>query len=84
MQFTPNENFTDSDLRSEYLVGLSYTVKDYVDPTNGKLVKAEDSLLAKKVPEWIAAGKVRLGGPSITDAATLAGESVMAGTGTVE
>jgi hypothetical protein len=84
MQVTPHENFTDPDLRSEYLVGPSYTVKDYVDPTTGKLVKAEDSLLAKKLPGWIEEGKVRLGGPSITDAATLAGESVMSGSGTVE
>lgn len=84
MQFTPIVNFADSDLRSEYLVGLSYTLKDYVDPTTGKLVKAEDSLLAKKLPEWLEAGRVRLGGPSVSDVATLAGESSVAGSGTVE
>lgn len=79
MQFTPNENFSDPDLKSEYLVGLSYTVKDYVDPATGKVVKAQDCLLFTKVKEWLAAGKVRLGGAAESDI-----ESHFAGSGEVK
>ena len=49
MQFTPLKNFHDDDLRSDYCVGLSYTVR----PGNERL--------ATKVEKWLAEGKVRVG-----------------------
>ena len=49
MQFTPIKNFTDADLRSEYLVGYTYTVR----PDNARLLA--------KVDEWRAAGLVAIG-----------------------
>lgn len=55
MQFTPLGNFTDDELMSSYLVGLSYTVRP------------GDVLLAAKVPEWLKQGKVRLGAPDAKD-----------------
>ena len=51
MQFTPNQDFHDDDLRSDYCVGYSYTVR----PGN--------DVLAAKVEGWLAAGMVREGGP---------------------
>lgn len=51
MQFTPLKNFASPELRSEYSVGLSYTVR----PGNTKL--------AALVEKWLAEGKVRLGTP---------------------
>lgn len=79
-QFTPLENFGDAELKSEYLVGLSYTVRDYRD-ASGKIVKAEESLLAKKLPSWIAEGKVRLGAPTpeATQALVTGGEASASG-----
>lgn len=51
MQFTPLEDFFSEELKSQYCVGLSYTVR----PGNAKL--------AALVPKWISEGKVRQGGP---------------------
>lgn len=49
MKFTPLKNFSDPDLRSEYLVGLNYTVH------------VGNDLLAAKVEQWIKVGRVREG-----------------------
>lgn len=51
MQFTPNKDFHDDELRSDYCVGLSYTVR----PGN--------DVLAGKVADWLAEGLVRAGAP---------------------
>jgi hypothetical protein len=52
MQFTPISDFYSDEFNSHYLVGLSYTVRP------------GDDKLAALVPQWIKAGKVRLGAPS--------------------
>jgi hypothetical protein len=78
VQFTPNRDFWDDDLKSQYCVGLSYAVKDYIDPTTGKVVKAQDCLLFKKLDGWLASGEVRLGGPDVESA-----HALISGSGTV-
>lgn len=57
VSFTPLESFSDEDLRSAYVVGFNYTVR----PGNERL--------AKKVSEWLEAGKVRLGTADGTNSA---------------
>lgn len=49
MKFTPLKNFKDEDLRSEYVRGLTYTVR----PGN--------EVLAAKVQAWLLEGKVAIG-----------------------
>lgn len=68
MRFTPTKNFTDVDLRSEYLVGYTYTVR-----------RGNDRLAARVV-EWMSAGLVKEGEAS-TDPASPA---KVRGTGTVK
>ena len=62
--FTPLKDFSDSDLRSHYCVGLNYTIRDHQPDPNfpgDVFVAAEETLLGKKVKQWIDEGKVRLG-----------------------
>jgi len=51
-RFTALTDFYDFDLNSQYLAGMSYTVR------------AGDKDLARLVPEWLCEGKVRIGGPA--------------------
>jgi hypothetical protein len=55
MQFTPLKNFFSEELKSQYCVGLSYTVKP--DKDHAKL--------AALVPKWIKQGLVRPGAPDL-------------------
>ena len=52
MQFTPLEEFYSQELRSTYLVGLSYTARD------------ENHVLLSLIPKWIQEKKIRLGAPN--------------------
>jgi hypothetical protein len=51
MRFVIVEDFWSDELQSQYCAGLSYEAKE-----------GDDKLLAL-VPQWIAAGKAREGGP---------------------
>lgn len=53
-QFTPLKDFFSPETRSQYVVGLSYSVKN----------DGDHKVLAELVPKWIAEGKVRAGPPS--------------------
>lgn len=80
--FTPLKDFADKELRSAYCVGLNYTVRDHVpsaEVPGNKFVKAEDTLLGKKLKQWLEAGLVRLGAADGSPAS----ESRVKGTGTV-
>lgn len=62
--FTPLVDFFDNDLRSAYVVGMNYQVRDQGgldDAQKPILISAERTLLHRKVLEWVEAGKVRLG-----------------------
>jgi hypothetical protein len=61
MQFTPLQDFFCEELRSQYCVGLSYTVRQ------------ADETLQALVPKWIAEGKVRQGAPDVPATITVAG-----------
>lgn len=68
VNFTPLKNFHDTDLRSDYLVGLNYTVRE------------GNERLTAKLDDWLAEGKVRLG----VAGDTKAGESRIKGAGSVQ
>jgi len=61
MQFTPLKNFFSPELKSEYCLGLSYTVR----PGN--------ELLASLLPEWVDSGLVKLGGPDVQPTEKISG-----------
>lgn len=69
-QFTAMEDFFCPETQSHYVKGLSYTVRGFAtydaskwDEKTTAQVKVRCEALAKFVPQWIAAGKVRSGGP---------------------
>lgn len=58
-QFTPTEDFYSEQFKSQYLVGLNYTVRD------------QDSPLHTAVQEWLEQGSVVLGvAESVVDGKT--------------
>jgi hypothetical protein len=76
MQFTPLQDFFCEELRSQYCVGLSYTVRPKpADPDipGDKETPKEQTVLGKLLPKWIAEGKVRLGAPDVPATITVAG-----------
>ncbi len=86
MQFTPTESFYDADLRSEYVAGLTYTVRPRKpDPKikDDAGTPLEETLLFAKVQRWLAEGKVALGPAKSTNAETGAADARLSGTGTV-
>ena len=50
-RFTVIDSFHSDELNSEYVAGMSYEARD------------EDTTLLELIPQWIAEGKVREGGP---------------------
>lgn len=48
MKFTPTQDFHDAELQSDYLTGLTYTVRQ------------GNAVLAAKVSEWLEDGLVRV------------------------
>jgi hypothetical protein len=62
MQFTPLEDFFSDELRSQYCVGLSYTVRE------------KDLVLQSLLPEWLEKGLVILGPPENAVAQQVAGQ----------
>jgi hypothetical protein len=68
MQFTALEDFFSPETQSHYCKGLSYTVRPFVDhpawdEKTRAQVKARCEALARLAPQWLAEGKIRLGGP---------------------
>lgn len=87
MQFTPLEDFNDADLRSTYLKGLTYTVRDRKpNPAipGDKGTPMADTPLFGKVQQWLREGKVKLGAAPSTDAVTGAADARLRGEGKVE
>lgn len=83
MNFTPTKDFYDEDLRSSYQVGLNYTIRARpANPENldDKGTPIEETQLFKKVQQWLAEGKVRMG---TADPVFIAGEAKVAGKGEV-
>lgn len=71
MQFTALEDFWCDETHSHYCKGLSYTVRpaeaydlDKLPQKQAAQIKARCEALALLVPQWLAAGKVRPGGPA--------------------
>lgn len=92
--FTPLQNFRCDELRSEYCVGLSYTLKPANDPAiadneahptglrkRNALARKNRAILAEMLPKWLAEGKVALGVP--TAAAPIHGAAKIEGQGDV-
>lgn len=87
MQFTPLKDFTDGDLRSTYLVGLTYTIRARKpDPKieGDKGTPMNQTPLFAKVQQWLKEGKVALGPAPVNDLHTSAAEARVEGEGTVE
>jgi len=70
MQFTALEDFFCPETQSQYCKGLSYTVRPFeevdrpgwAEKTRAQ-VRGRCEALAALAPQWLAAGKIRLGGP---------------------
>jgi hypothetical protein len=67
ISFTPVKDFVCEELQSCYCAGLSYTLKDYKDPSiagddkRSVLTRENRKRLAKLLPQWLKEGKVVLG-----------------------
>lgn len=63
--FTPLENFDCPDLKSTYLVGLSYTARDPNEPGIPERTAQGRAKLIENLPRWLEEKKVRLGLPIV-------------------
>lgn len=77
MQFTPLKDFHSPELKSDYVKGLSYTLRPANQPGISAREKAGREKLAVLLPKWIAEGKVRYGSPDVPDAGTVSGEGTV-------
>jgi len=83
LDFTPLKDFDDAELRSRYLKGLNYRIRDQRGPiVEGKptVIPAQETLLYKKLQRWLADGFVRLG---TADGNTTGGAAKVRGRGQV-
>lgn len=91
MQFTALKDFHSPELKSDYVAGLSYTLKPANDPAiaddpakpeahkRNALTRTNRAKLAELLPVWLSEGKVALGVVS----APIAGAAKVEGTGEV-
>ena len=71
MQFTALEDFWCEETQSQYVEGLSYTVRPAeafnlaaMPAKQAAKVRARCAALAALAPQWLAQGKIREGGPA--------------------